>query len=498
MKKDLAFILLLHLAITSILAYFLNIWADEASTLYTTENGLFATLTNALQNEKQAPFYFLILSIWREFSDSVFYARLFSIICGLLTITIIYKISRKLWRYKTAAFVTFFFAVHPFLIWTSLEIRVYALTLLMATLLIKFFFDGYVESSSSATARSRIFFILTSVFSIYTNYYLGFILVGCLAALVVLKKWHELRNYFFHMAFVGVFILPLLWAVKMQFDVNTGGYIQETSFLEGLQILWNHFLSFVLPTELFPPEDATLVSLVRVWLVRLGALLVVVLLLRRKKRLDNYTYGLGAIAVVVFAMLFAAYFALSELYIALRHAAVWFPPLFLFVASVIVAVRPKEIRSRYYFAAVVVLITLFYSYALFNLYPDITKRGDWARVGQFITENEKPGQPVIVFTNYEALALKYTYNGKNKVLPEENYFSWNYEGEFGSEDTWRKQIEYVISKIPAESEQIWLVTEDGCQTTDGCLPLENFVRANYTVEIKRDFYKERVRLLRKK
>ena len=73
--------------------------------------------------------------------------------------------------------------------------------------------------------------------------------------------------------------------------------------------------------------------------------------------------------------------------------------------------------------------------------------------------------------------------------------------DWSSENALKEQTEFVISEIPRDAAEIWLATEDACQdeeTKAACRTLENFVEANYTVEQTKDFYKERVRLLRKK
>jgi hypothetical protein len=59
-------VIIFHLLIALPLAYILNIWVDEASSLYTTENGLLQAFRNVFADEKQAPLYFLLLSLWRE------------------------------------------------------------------------------------------------------------------------------------------------------------------------------------------------------------------------------------------------------------------------------------------------------------------------------------------------------------------------------------------------------------------------------------------------
>lgn len=500
----------LHLIIILPLAFYLNIWADEGSTLYTTQNGFFQTLHNTLQDEKQAPLYFLLMSLWRSINSSIFFARLFSIICSLISIGIFYDLVRKIWNEKTAVCAAFFFAIHPYLIFVGLEIRVYALMVLLSLLLTKLFFTGHLERRKTETERQRlitdkqILFILTATVSLYTNYYLGFLLVAFFVVLLVLKRWRDAGKYFWQMLIVGVSIVPLLWMIKMQFAVNTGGHFQETNWIEGLKMLWNHFLTFVLPTEIYPSEDQTFISFVRLWLVRISGLIVITLLLFKRRIFKGRILIFGTISVVIFAFLYFAYFLLSELYIEIRHAAVWFSSVCLLLVAVVSEVfslsrKESGKNSRFYLAGALAFVLLcFYIYGIYAIYPNLTKRGDWARVGSYIEQNEKTDQPIIIFSNYDAINLPYYYNGKNKILPDKNFFKWNYEAPPGSPDSQTKEIKYVISVIPERADEIWLVTEEGCQQTKACLPLEKFVKENYTIIETTDFYKERVRLLRKK
>ncbi len=499
---------LLHLIIVLPLAYYLNIWADEASTLFTTENGFFQTFQNTFQDEKQAPLYFLILSLWREISSSIFFARLFSIICSLFAIGVFYDLVRRLWNEKTAMFATFFFALHPLVVWASLEIRNYSLIMLLTLALTKFFFGGYLDrrktdsTNRKKITRSKILFIIVATASIYTNYYLGFILVGFFVVLLVLQRQKTAARYFLHMAIVGVAILPLVWLLKAQFDVHVDGYHQKTYAIEGMKLLWNHSLSFFLPTELHPPENQTIASYIRVWFVRFLSLGIAAVLVLRRRVFADRILIFGTTTLICFAFLYLIYFLLGPIYVEIRHASFVFPVFCLLVVAIfseIFSVDKIGSKKRSCLVgALALLLTVSYSYALFSLHPNLTKRGDWSRVGDFIEENETPEQPIIVFSNYEALALPYYYEGKNGILPNENFFKWKYEDEFGAETMWTKQIAYLISIIPKDAKEIWLVTEDICQTTKGCLPLEKFVGANYTIVKDREFYKERVRLLRKK
>jgi uncharacterized membrane protein len=495
----------LHLAIVLPFAYILNIWVDEASSLYTTENGWIATFHSVFADEKQAPLYFLLLSVWREISDSIFFARFLSIVFSILAIKFFYDLARKLFDEKAAIFVTAVFAFHPFLIWASLEIRVYSLVILVSVLLLKFFTNGYLEFHAEARSSQRknyILYVLTAVIALYTNYYLGFLLVGNFCALVVLRKWSAARDYFLQMLFVGVSILPLLWAIKTQFSTSANRFQPDKSLFDGVKILWNYFLTFVLPTEIFPPETATNISFVRVWLVRLAILAAVILLVRSRKIFDKKILAFGTICAVIFAFLLIAYFLLGDIFVEIRHAAVLFVPLILFVALVLKEIFPQDAKAQRVELigafSIAILLAIFFGYSIYELYPNLTKRGDWARVGAFLEQNENSNQPIIVFTAFDAIALPYNYKGANKILPDEKFFDWEFEAEAGSADSWRRQTEFIISKIPPDAPEIWLLTNEKCTIKDACVPLENFVQANYTVIEEKDFYKEKVRLLRKK
>ena len=499
-KTFLVILILLHLAIALPLAFYLNVWMDEASTLYTTQNGFFYALQNAAADEKQAPLYFWLLSLWREINLSFFFARIFSIVCSLLAIKNFFDLTGYFFDKTEAGFVTAFFALHPVLIWASLEIRVYSLVILISILLLRFFYEGYLEDKTPekfSQKNQQIFYILTAVFALYTNYYSGFILAGNFCVLLVLKRFREARKYFLQMIIAGICAVPLLWIIKQQFDANTSGFREEMSMVEGIRILWGHALTFVLPTEIFPEPEQTIVSIFRVWLARLGILWLIIFLFKNKFRVfDKTTIFFGVITGIVCGFLLLAYGWLGWEYVELRHATPLFVPLILLTASLFFKIVPQ--KFRFVFAAIFVLL---FSYSLYHQYSPLAKRGDWIRVARFIEANEKPNQPIIVFRNFDALSLPQHYRGVNKILPDTNFFAWNNENNFSSENALKKQTEFIISQIPPDALEIWLATEEFCgveESSPACRPLENFVEANYTTVITQDFYKERVRLLRRK
>lgn len=496
--------IVLHLAITLPLAYQLNIWMDEASTLYTTRDGFPHTLSNVFADEKQAPLYFLILSVWRMFSDSIFFARLFSILAGALTVFFFHRLARRFFDEFAANFISVLFAIHPYLIWASVEIRVYSTVILLSVLLLEFFAEGFLDEAdvsrkdAKVQRKARIIYVLIAVVSLYTNYYLGFLLVGGFVALLFLRRFGTAKIYFLQMLIVGVGVLPLALVIRQQFAMNTSGFTAEKSVFEGLKILWNHLFTLTFPVEFAPGNEPSVITVIRIWFVRFSTAAVIFFLLKDRFRgASQKVLAFMAITLVVAIFLLIAYLLLGAEYIASRHVAVLFVPLVLFSGLLLTNVLPK--KGLVFF--VVALALLFPYSKIYKQYPTFAKRGDWMRVAQFIRENEKPNQPIIVFQTYDALSLPFYYKGANRILPDEKFFDWSAEDSPSSENAFRNQINFTVSEIPPDAREIWVVTEEVCQSADtvvACRPLENFLQNNYTVIATKDFYLERVRLLRRK
>lgn len=501
---------LFHALIVIYPAYFLNVWVDEASTLHTTQNGFFYALENAFSIERQAPLYFWFLSLWRDVGDSIFFARLFSIICSVLAIPAFSRLARKIAGERSAVFMTAFFSFHPYLIWASLEVRLYSFVILISILILDLFFDLFLQSEKSekieSHRRKEILFVAASAVALYTNYYLGFLLVGCFAALLVLRKWRAAKKYLFLMFAVGLIFLPLFLAMMSQLASNASAFQIEKNVADGLRLFWNYFLSFVLPTEIFPVSttESTTISVVRLWIVRLLILAAIFLLIKKRKLFDEKILAFASVCAVIVAFLLAAYFALGPIYVAIRHAAIVFAPVLFFILAVATAIladdktEKKSSAKNFVLVLPAVLLVPFFIYSIYSLYPTFSKRGDWAQVASFIEANEKPSQPIIIFPNYDALALPVYYKGANRILPDENFVVWDFEAEPGSELSAKRQTDFVISEIPAEANEIWLLTDESCEISEQCRPLENFVEANYTTIETKYFYLEKVRLLRKK
>lgn len=491
-------VIAVHLAIVLPLAYWLNIWVDEASTLFTTQSGFLHAFQHAWADEKQAPLYFWIMSLWRGLSGSFFFARLFSIICTTGGIFLVWKFARCFLSNRAAAIAAILFGLHPLVIWAALEARGYALGFVLAALLVHLN-EALIAQGENARTKPRIAFIVIAIVALYTNYYLGFVLAGCLVANVVSGRAKNVVSFIASMIPVAIVFLPQALLVKSQFAVNTQGFHEPRTLVEGLRLMWQHFVTMLLPAGLFPTGEWSSLSFARIWIVRVLLVAVGIFTAANLRVVSNRTWRLMALAGTVFLGLLSAYFAVGSDLVELRHATVAFVPLLLAVVSLgydlstAIASRPVKLA---FVAVGGMILAIFFQGSIVGLYPTMTKRGDWDRVARFL-EASSEWRPIIVFPVYDALALKQTYYGKVHISPEEGFFRFTRDAPAGSANSLLTETNFAISQFPTETEEVWLVTGSVCSETLACTPLENFVKANYTIVAEQDFYLEKVRLLRK-
>ncbi|MFM7427955.1 MAG: hypothetical protein ACKO7W_23655 [Elainella sp.] len=157
----------LHLLIAIYLSVVLNIGVDDAYSLDTTSKNFDYTLHQAIHFEIQAPLYFTLLYFWRLINSSIFFARLFSLFCILLSLYAVDRTARRYLSRVPSIWVVAAVALHPYTIWAATLIRVYALAILLSVLLMLFFYDGYL--SEQPQPRARWLYAVTAVVACYTH-----------------------------------------------------------------------------------------------------------------------------------------------------------------------------------------------------------------------------------------------------------------------------------------------------------------------------------------
>jgi hypothetical protein len=399
-------------------------------------------------------------------------------------------------------------AFNPLTIYAAVEIRLYAMAILFSVLLLLFFYDGYLAELPKKGAR--FWYILFAVLSLYTQYFLGFLLVANALVLLVLKRWKPLRDYLIGMTIVGLCLIPILFILHYQLSFhanNVKDVYDKVSLLSGVHFLYGRLFDYILPW--FHGSDKfCILKLIRNWVFRIGIVLGLIVLIKKRLRLlqpEN-------IAIFIILPILCVFFLLlrnmvGQEFLRFYHTSVLFVPALLMTFSVMALTVNKRILI------VGSLIILFFScVTLFLNYQPMAKFGDSSRVATYIMKLEKPGEPILFFRSDGLFAFTPYYSGPNKLIPiPEDTDPAKFDIHEGAALRYkllhkvvlkdRRQILDGLLSGPEKFERFWLViwsTKPYLGVDFHPEILEDFINEYCSIVSTKEFYGSKVVLLAKK
>ena len=475
-------ILGLQLLVTVPLAWVLNLWVDEVYSLHTTAQAPMAALSGGIHFERQAPLYFGILSLWRELDASVFFARVLSILCVGASGLVLARIARRLFPDLHPAWFVAAFALSPAAIWAAVEIRVYALSILLGALLL---WAGLAAFFAAERRRGAwVAFVAVAVASLYTYYYLGFLLVGLGAALLATGRARELGRYALAMACVAALCAPI--ALWLPGQAGGGGEPERLGLMAALR-----FGGSILADALLPGNRlaAVIGSRAGRWLARGVALTLAALLLTRPGVLARLARERDALAIWVVALAVPLQFAAVAWlvgYFLVEDARYWtYLSLPATIAVVSVAAATRRVG---WLAAVVALLVGANAAELVHTYRPLAKPTDAARVAAFLMQQERADEPILVFPNEWVLTLRHYYRGANPIvaIPHEPSLETYDPRDLAVQS--EQQLDALLQRLPPDRGTLWLVKDD--EIYRGRDRLERFVDQHFRVEQSWTFYRK--------
>jgi hypothetical protein len=489
-----------NLCITLPLAFWLNIWADEAYSLMTSGKDFAHALHQSIYFEKNAPLYYLLLQVWRQIYDSIFFSRLLSILCISLTIYSSAFVSKRYLPQIYPAWISALIAFHPFSIWAAVEIRLYALSLLLSALLLLLFHDAYLETTPRPLAKGL--FVGVATVAAYTFIPIIFLFTTLGLVLLIVRR-QALRDYALAMCSVGIMALPLGFIIYERLTGLDAGATCPTppgvnafSLPVGLQTVGRSMLYFFLP--LTGNHYHALPIYIRVVVVVLAVALL--LLAIKNSRFGDRQHRIVWLLSITSSLVLSIGMAAAKTY-GMKYTTIIFIPVLLAVLSALYLQLKTHRR-----VVVLYLVCIFMACCatLLTGYGAMAKQGDFNRVIAYINASERPNQPILVFAPGTATPLAYLYKGPNTViaLPEAERFD--------GPDNWCKYFlkneQQILTALPTSAKSaplIWLVTEHpglaAIPEYKASFPvLDNFVDKYYQVESSQDFYGANVRVLRRK
>ena len=211
-----------------------NFWYDEAMSFY--DSSLIKLSNFVFFQHNQL--YFLFLRFWSLcFGKSEFALRSLSMVFGVLSIPLAYKIGRLFFDRRVGLASALILAISPMHIWYSQEARGYCLSTFLTMLMAYFFF--------SAVKKNRLClwvgFILSSGAAVYTNYFCFYVLIA-VSALFFLKIYrHLLWQWIASIGFILLVFLPLVPVFIKRINAVISIFWIPKPYLNSIAITFENF-----------------------------------------------------------------------------------------------------------------------------------------------------------------------------------------------------------------------------------------------------------------
>jgi uncharacterized membrane protein len=411
-NKDIFFIIFIHLIITIPIAYILNIWYDESISLSTSSGSIIKAIQNSVTDELQPPVYFVLLTIWRKLDSSYFFARLLSILFSSASIFISYKFIKKFLNVKNYSLAAFLISINPFLIYYSLEIRLYTFLIFLSGILIYLMYEIYLYGNNSKL--HRIIFTLISILAIHTQYYMLFFIFGIGVTVLIYKGWERFKIFLIDMVLPAISligIIPYFDSVTSQAKLH--GATIKLKLVSNVNFIITRINSYIFAS------DSSLGIYNKYENIFFILLIAIIFLFSIKKHLKEFfkvislkKYSTLPIILILLACLLIIIFKMGRGPLTIRHTAILFLPLLYFVITLINISSNRKILVFWF-----ILFVSLYSITLVKTFrPPLGKEGDGIRIAEYLEKHEKENQLILVPYNIIGMPLKVHYVGNNSII----------------------------------------------------------------------------------
>ncbi len=460
----------------SILSYLLPTWQDEEFTLATTLHGIAYALHRSVFYEHQAPVYFLLVAALRPVSASVFFAREISVALVVATTVVSAWLARSVWPGRDPAVFCALLAANPFMVFAALEIRLYALALLLQAVLYVCFFHGFYDGSSRG---ARIGFAVCATIAIYTQYFSALNVAGCCLALLVAGRYRTFVSCVVASLVPLVAILPMLPIIKVQSAGAMSTQMAPTAGFGG---------RYVRPVDFLFASAYGSLSHVAALLTKAAKAVAIVAAVVAWPTLDRRFLALFSMFLLTHLAYATVELVTHRTLAAPRHfVALFFPEV---IALLALLAGTSGRRAARAIAFIAIAFACSDVAVIASTYGSLSKSGDARRVGAYLGAHAVGGDVIAVFPGDAAPAVARYYPGTAAVtgypisLQPETYSVD--QSIVGSEEEAVRRF----AALPP-SKHLWFVTIGGCSPgtdVNGCVVVDDAIAKRYTLLSKVTFH----------
>ena len=182
-----------------------SIWYDEGVSVYFANQGL-RDLVAGVSADNHPPLHFFALHLWLKLAgQSEFSVRFLSLISGVLSVPLLFKLGRELFNRRVGLLAAFLLSISPFHVWFSQEARMYTLAALLGLASVYTFVLLLRKGARSARLLRLgsvqgylwLSYVVASTLGLYTHFYVGFIILFENVVFLfqqILRRIHESTN----------------------------------------------------------------------------------------------------------------------------------------------------------------------------------------------------------------------------------------------------------------------------------------------------------------
>ncbi|MBU0468866.1 MAG: glycosyltransferase family 39 protein [Candidatus Omnitrophica bacterium] len=364
-----------------------------------------SVLIDKIKADPPSSLYYLTINFYSKLFGDGKSLRIVSLLFSMLTLYLIYLVSRLFFSQRASIYAVLIMAINPFHIWYAQEARVYSMACFFSLLMVYFFIKGIRSDKKSFWLG----FVFAGILAVYSSYHAGFLLVATLIALFFKKNRKHSVKLVFSIIIIVLFSIVLNPALKTQI-----GFVKSSFWLQPPKMIMLVYTLMVFTLG----YSASLVQHI------IGMLVYVVL----------FVYGINVFLKVdkedtillfsffIFPIIAVFAFSKTILPVYLNRQMIMFSPFYyLLVAKGIDSIKKRDLRL---ISLVIVILLGLFSLRNFykgKVYPEDIKAYCWGNVHEkknyselveYVVEQYKEGD-MVAATDLESYNLFLLYVVKN-------------------------------------------------------------------------------------
>lgn len=388
-----------------------SLWYDEAFSWAVAGAPLGTALAAILTDGGNPPLYqYFVLHPLLYLGQSEEIIRLPSVVFGILSVPLIYKIGRLCFGHKVGLVSALWLSLSPLHVWYSQEARMYAMVVLLSLGSVYFFLRILKENDWKLWPG----FVVCTALAYPTNYSAFLVSLVQLAFVVCTFRTHYrvLRCWTISQALAFLPTVPWVVALLSREVKSFGfGWIPRPGPLDPLRTLWNFSLGYT----------GTLTPLVSLSLFLFAFAFLYSLWPQRSRaegdapKVPTFPYtqlflALWLVLPIAFVYLVSQF--LVPIYID-RFLLVALPPYLILVAYGLLRIENTPARR-----GLILALTLAVSLSLSRIYSDpIYAKEDWRGLAGYIQQKSQSNDVIFLETLEGTLPFNYYYGGQLERVP---------------------------------------------------------------------------------